>query len=265
MTSMIRYLFCLTLLAGAIGANASPTTVTVAGSMQSELGCASDWNPSCATTNLTYDSSDDVWQKNFQIIAGSYEYKAAIDGSWTENYGANAQPNGSNISLTLGATTSVKFYYDDKTHWITDSVNSLIATVAGSFQSELGCAGDWDPGCLRSWLEDPDGDGIYSFSALLPGGNYEAKVAINESWDLNYGAGGIVNGANIVFASDGSSVTLFQFCSTSNLLVINGSCNSTNIPEPETIALLGLGIGVMSAMRQRHYLKALRFFGFKRA
>jgi pullulanase len=58
----------------------------------------------------------------------------------------------------------VKFYYDHATHWITDNRNSVIATLAGSFQSELGCAGDWDPSCLRTWLQDPDGDGLYTFS-----------------------------------------------------------------------------------------------------
>ncbi len=76
----------------------------------------------------------------------------------------------------------------------------MIATVPGSFQSELGCPGDWDPGCLRSWLQDPDGDGIYTFTTrALPPASYEAKVAINESWDENYGAGGVPSGANIAF------------------------------------------------------------------
>ena len=66
----------------------------------------------------------------------------------------------------------------------------MIAVAPGSFQSELGCPGDWDPSCLRSWLEDPDGDGIYTFeTTALPAGSYETKVAINESWDENYGAG----------------------------------------------------------------------------
>ena len=38
----------------------APTTVTVAGSLQSEAGCPGDWNPACAATHLTYDASDDV-------------------------------------------------------------------------------------------------------------------------------------------------------------------------------------------------------------
>ena len=40
----------------------SPSSVTVAGSLQSELGCPGDWQPDCAATHLTYDAGDDVWQ-----------------------------------------------------------------------------------------------------------------------------------------------------------------------------------------------------------
>ena len=81
-------------------------------------------------------------------------------------------------------------------------MNKVIAVAPGDFQSELGCSGDWQPDCLRSWLQDPDGDGIYAFSTkTLPAGNYEGKVAINEGWDENYGQGGVPGGANIPFRS----------------------------------------------------------------
>ncbi len=92
----------------------------------------------------------------------------------------------------------------------------------GSFQSELGCPGDWDPSCLRSWLQDPDGDGNYTFqTTALPAGSYEGKVALNESWDVNYGQGGAQGGANIPFAvsAPGSTVT-FSYNSTSHVLDI---------------------------------------------
>ena len=98
----------------------SPTSVTVAGSLQSELGCPGDWQPDCAATHLAYDADDDVWQGSFSLPAGSYEYKAPLNDSWTENYGLHAQQDGPNIPLTLPAATSVKFYYDHKSHWITD-------------------------------------------------------------------------------------------------------------------------------------------------
>lgn len=199
-----------------------PSTVTLAGSLQSELGCPGDWDPSCSAAYLTYDSSDLVWQKTFTIPAGSWEYKAALNGSWDENYGANAQPGGANIPLNLGAGRAVKFYYSHETHWITDNVNSVIATVPGSFQSELGCPGDWDPGCLRSWLQDPDGDGVYDFETnALPAGTYEAKAAINESWDENYGQGGAQNGPNIPFTvSADYNLVRFSYNASTHVLEI---------------------------------------------
>ena len=42
-----------------------------------------------------------------------------------------------------------------------------------------------------------------------PPGDYQYKVAINNSWDINYGAGGAVGGDNIpiTIPPGGSSVT----------------------------------------------------------
>jgi len=71
------------------------------GSLQSELGCAGDWDPACAATHLAFDTTDGVWQGTFSVPAGTWEYKAALNGSWDENYGANAMRGGDNIPLNL--------------------------------------------------------------------------------------------------------------------------------------------------------------------
>ena len=163
-----------------------------------------------------------MWQGTFNLPAGGYEYKAALNDSWDENYGLHAQLNGSNIPLNLASSGNVKFYYDHKSHWATDNHSSVIAVAPGSFQSELGCPGDWDPTCLRSWLEDPDGDGIYTFeTTALPHGSYETKVALDEDWAVNYGQGGVLNGPNIAFTvpTDNSKVT-FSYDATSHLLSV---------------------------------------------
>ncbi|MFN8632050.1 MAG: hypothetical protein U0838_17545 [Chloroflexota bacterium] len=68
----------------------APASVTLAGSLQSEIGCGGDWDPACAASHLTNDAADDVWQGTFSLPAGDYEYKAALNDSWDENYGANA-------------------------------------------------------------------------------------------------------------------------------------------------------------------------------
>src|SRR5919201_665040 len=79
----------------------NPSSVTIAGSLQSELGCPADWDPGCAATHLAYDGYDDVWQGTFDVPAGNWEYKAALNDSWVENYGAKAQQGGGNIGLNL--------------------------------------------------------------------------------------------------------------------------------------------------------------------
>ena len=52
-------------------------------------------------------------------------------------------------------------------------------------------------------------------------GSYEGKVALNESWDVNYGAGGVQNGANIPFTvtNQGDKVT-FSWDSATKVLTI---------------------------------------------
>ncbi len=210
-----------------------PALVTVAGSLQDELGCPGDWQPNCGNTFLGFDEEDGVWQGVFNLPAGSWEYKAALNGTWDENYGVNAQRDGANIPLNLDAPVDVKFYFDRGANWITSNRNSVIAVAPGSFQSELGCSGDWQPWCLRSWLKDPDGDGLYRFSTRdIPAGNYEVKVAHDESWDENYGAGGARNGPNISFSvpSDGALV-VFTYDPETHLLEIGGELPKGNIAE----------------------------------
>jgi pullulanase-type alpha-1,6-glucosidase len=215
----------LTIAAGASGPAAQPASVTIPGSFQSELGCPDDWQPGCANTHLGFDATDGVWQGTFTIPAGAWEYKAALNDSWDVNYGANAQPGGGNLAFSLASPAAVKFYYDDATHWVTSDKNAVIVTAAGSFQHFLGCPGDWQPDCLRSWLEDPDGDGVYTFStSALPPGNYEVKAAIHESWDENYGAGGALNGANIAFTVPQACVEMFfSYNATTHVLTVSAN------------------------------------------
>ena len=79
----------------------APSSVTIAGSLQSELGCPGDWQPECAATHLTCAATTSG--RDESLPAGSFEYKAALKDSWDENYGRNAQANGANIPLDLAS------------------------------------------------------------------------------------------------------------------------------------------------------------------
>ncbi len=177
-----------------------PDRVVIPGTLQSKLGCPGDWLPDCDATGLAFNPVDEIWRGEFEIPRGDYEYKAALNGSWDENYGALAQRNGPNIPLQLAQDTTVRFYYDHRTHWVADSVNAVIAGVIGDFQKQLGCPDNWRADCLRGWLKDPDGDGLYAFTTSdLAAGTYQVQVALNESDAEVYGQGGAKGGAGIEF------------------------------------------------------------------
>ena len=177
--------------------------------------------PDCDQAQATRDVKDDIWKLAVDLPAGGYAFKAAINRSWDENYGAGGARNGSDIPFDHPGGP-VTFYYDHGTHWITNDVLDPIITAPGSFQSELGCPGDWAPDCMRSWLQDLEGDGTYTFTTTqLPAGAYEVKVAHGLSWAENYGAGGARDGANIAFTvpGDGMAVT-FTYVLATHLLTV---------------------------------------------
>ncbi|HEY7617205.1 MAG TPA: hypothetical protein VH744_10405, partial [Terriglobales bacterium] len=218
---------------------AQPDMVVIPGTLQPALGCASEWDPAGECSALTYSEEDGIWTGVFDLPAGTYEYKVAINGSWSENYGGRADRDGPNVVLSLDEDAAVRFYYDHATHWLADSVGDVIASAPGSFQDEIGCPAEWSPDCLRSWLQDPDADGVYTFeTSAIPAGDYEVKVAINESWDLNYGADGAQNGANIPFsvAEDGETV-YFAYDASTNLLVIGVGAPPETGPGVPTVDL----------------------------
>ena len=118
----------------------------------------------------------------------SYEYKVALNGTWDVNYGPNGELNsGSNIAYTHPGGP-ITFYFDPRTNIVQNTSEGPIVTLPGSYQSELGCAGDWAPDCLASLMADGDKDGVYEFSTdEIPSGAYETKVAHGLSWNESYG------------------------------------------------------------------------------
>jgi pullulanase-type alpha-1,6-glucosidase len=165
----------------------APETVTIAGTLQSELGCSGDWMPGCELTSLVYDANSDVWSGTFNVTPGNDQdkngprYKAALNGSWDVNYGKNASRGGSDIPLVVDASIDVSFYFDNKSHLIADDYTTPIITATGDFQTQLGCAADNDPVCLRGWLQDTDGDGSYAFvTKSILAGEYTVTFSISQ-------------------------------------------------------------------------------------
>ncbi|MET9272858.1 pullulanase-type alpha-1,6-glucosidase [Kribbella sp. NPDC003557] len=200
---------------GGTGPVVQPANVSVPGDHNSEMGCPADWSPDCDQAQLTLDPKDKVWKGTYTLPAGEHAYKAAINKTWDENYGAGGVQNGANISYTA-PNGPVTFYYEHGRHYATSTAQGPIITAPGSYQSELGCPADWDPACMRPWLTDEDGDGTYTWSTSeLEAGNYEAKVAHNLSWDESYPA----NNVPVSVPSDGLVVTFSYVLATHQFTV----------------------------------------------
>ncbi|GAA0606523.1 pullulanase-type alpha-1,6-glucosidase [Kribbella sandramycini] len=200
---------------GETGPVVQPANVSVPGDHNSEMGCPADWSPDCDQAQLALDPKDKVWKRTYTIPAGEHAYKAALNKNWDVNYGAGGNQNGANISYTA-PNGPITFYYEHGRHYATSSAEGPIITVPGSFQSELGCPGDWDPSCMRPWLTDADGDGTYTWSTSEIGaGAYEAKVAHNLSWDESYPA----NNVPVTVPADGLVVTFSYAIATHTLTV----------------------------------------------
>ncbi|MEJ5866964.1 alpha-amylase family glycosyl hydrolase [Pseudokineococcus sp. 5B2Z-1] len=192
------------------GVGGEPTTVAVAGSLNSEMGCSEDWQPGCDEAQMTYDEDTATWSLTVAPPAGSYEYKIAVNRSWDENYGAGGEPNGANIPLTTSGG-AVTFTYSTATHLVTAVEESVeqpgAVSVPGDLNSEMGCPGDWQPDCDAAQMTYDAETGRWRLTVDLPPGQYSYKVAIDRAWTENYGAGGVPDGPNITLDHPGGPVT----------------------------------------------------------
>jgi pullulanase len=203
--------------------------VTIPGNHNAAMGCATDWMPDCQDASLA-TRDDGIYSGTFEVPAGTYQFKAAVGGSWDESYGAGGIAGGDNIKYTTDGSP-VTFYYDPATHYATNTAMGPLVTLAGSFQEQLGCSGAWQPDCMSSWLEDTDGDGHYTFTtSALATGSYQAKVAHGLSWDESYGKDGVKGGENIDFTATAGKSVSFDYDIKTHALAVT----ATDPPLPGT-------------------------------
>jgi maltose-binding protein MalE len=100
---------------------ANPLTgmVNVPGSYQAQAGCSADWQPDCKVTAMTKGDSGIYTSGPFNLKAGDYEAKVALDGTWTTNYGVDGKKDGDNYKFSLAADGTVDFSFDPATNVLT--------------------------------------------------------------------------------------------------------------------------------------------------
>lgn len=90
-----------------------------------------------------------------------------------------------------------------------------IISVAGSFNSEIGCGSDWQPDCAEAQLTYDVASGLYigEFDIPVPadGEQYEYKYTQDGGWDVNWGQFGVAGADNIKLDVNPDGLTTFIF------------------------------------------------------
>jgi hypothetical protein len=79
--------------------------------------------------------------------------------------------------------------------------------IAGDFNILLGAPANWAPQYDESQMKLDAGDQLWKLTTDLPAGYYTFKIALNRSWDENYGAFGAFDGANHELHHPGGRIT----------------------------------------------------------
>ena len=117
-----------------------------------------------ASNQMTFDAELGLYVLTFENVpAGNYEYKIAINGTWTENYGVGGVKDGGNIGVTVPETMDVIVYYNDNTHYSVTNVTYVFA--------DIDLVGTGIPEGTK--LKDQGLTGIYSVSVTMAAGTYD--------------------------------------------------------------------------------------------
>ena len=79
--------------------------------------------------------------------------------------------------------------------------------IAGDFNVLLGAPANWAPQYDESQMQLDAVDQLWKLTTDLPAGHYTFKIALNRSWDENYGAFGAFDGANHELHHPGGRIT----------------------------------------------------------
>lgn len=79
--------------------------------------------------------------------------------------------------------------------------------IAGDFNVLLGAPANWAPQYDESQMSLDAVDQLWKLTTDLPAGHYSFKIALNRSWDENYGAFGAFDGANHELHHPGGRIT----------------------------------------------------------
>jgi LPXTG-motif cell wall-anchored protein len=170
------------------------------------------WDPADKGLQLKY-MGNGTYSKTFKgFKEGRYEFKAALDYSWTENYGAKGISGGSNIPLTVPADMDITFTYNDDSHNVVTNLSykPLDITLTYSEGNTIN-------------LTDDKLNNIYKGQATLKAGTYEnIKLTVSDGTVTE-----IVNVDKLVLETD--KMVIFSYDPITKICFNNSSDEKVDV------------------------------------
>ena len=142
-----------------------------------EIGCAEPTGTRRATAMRSSTlGADEIWKGTFTPAGRPVRLQGRdqpVVGRELRRQAATATARTSATTATAG---TVAFYYDHRTHWVTNNVLDDIVVATGAFQSEMGCPADGDVDCMRAGCRTRTATSVYSLSTTqVPAGAYDVR------------------------------------------------------------------------------------------
>ena len=168
------------------------------------VGSFNSWDPANHDFDLELNQNG-VWELTRFLEAGEYQYKVIESDEWNNNDWPVVdqlitleEQSEITVLVNCGFHTGVRNFDEFVTH-----ENPV---MVGSFLDDIGMGEDWNPLNMMGMMIN-NGSDIFTWEALLPEGDWEYKVVLNQNWDQDtYG-----NGGNFVVYSDGVSPMTFNY------------------------------------------------------
>ena len=189
------------------------------------VGTFNNWDPSDHNYDLILNENG-IWEIDLDIIANDTTFYKVIesddwdDNDWpsTNQYIIHDENTTVTIKANCGFNTGVKNGDEFVTH-----VNPIIV---GNFLDTLDIGNNWDPENIFGTMNN-NGGGIFTWEVLIPAGDWEYKVVLNQNWDQDtYG-----NGENFTVNSDGLVKTIFNYDFKQNSTFYNSADNDCAVGD----------------------------------
>ena len=223
-------------------------TWTVAGSPAALFG--TEWDQTNTANDMT-KRDDGIYSlelKGKALAKGKIEYKICANHAWSESYPESNET----LEIPEDGIYDVTFIFnpENKDHGAMavktgDVVIEKVYSVVGAFQllggdepveddeaSTTLFGGKWD---VATEANDMSADGsnfvLVKSNIDLPAGQIACKVAVNHSWNENYGAEGVMDGDNVFtpITQAGTYNVKFTFNPETKILTVEPTMTATGI------------------------------------